>query len=341
MVRNQLVLKTSKIRGNFKNKHILSVDQFERKDLDILFKIATKMKKRSKKNDLSLLDICKGKVMAIVFFEPSTRTDLSHQAAMRRLGGEVIAASNGIAFSSTTKGENLADTVRAIGSYADVLVMRSQHKGDVLEAAYYLNKLKEKTNKQVTIINAGDGTGEHPTQALLDEFTIKEFKGTLDGLNITMVGDLKNGRTVHSLTKLISKNSNMVNFSFVSPSSLKMPNEITFDLRSKNLKFYETEKLEDVLSRSDVIYWTRIQKERFKNEKDYEAVKDMFIMTPKLLSFAKKDAILMHPLPRKDEMGTQKDHDILDEDPRSIYFQQMENGMYVRMALLALTQGNY
>ncbi|SRR5260221_2590336 len=341
-IRNQLVLESSRINGDFRNKHILSIDQFEREDLDILFPIAKEFKNRMENgNKKSLLEICKGELMAVLFYEPSTRTDMSHQASMKRLGGEVIAASNGIEFSSVLKGEDLADTVRAVGCYADIIVQRHHEAGSSLKAAYYLDKLSKKIGRRMTLINGGDGAGEHPTQGLLDLFTIEEFKGKIDGLNITIVGDLKNGRTVHSLTKLASKNGHNVNFSFVSPHSLKMPTEIINEIQTKGFKFYETDNLLDILPQSDVIYWTRIQEERFDNKEEYEAIKNSFVMTPKVFSYAKSDAILMHPLPRKHEMGTQEDHDILDDDPRSVYFHQMENGMYVRMALLSLILGNY
>ena len=323
------------IDGNFVGKHIITVDQFTRSDLQIIFDAAASLKRRLRDFDRGLVEVCSGKVMATLFFEASTRTDMSFQAAMRRLGGEVVAASNGVQFSSVYKGENLADTVRAAGCYADVIVLRHPEVGSSYQAAHYLDLLRDKIGRQPVIISGGDGIGEHPSQALLDMFTILDMKNQLDGLNITMVGDLKHGRTVHSLAKLIARlEGEDVTVNCVSPLSLRMPDEIIERLRAKSVLVRETDHLDEVLGESDVIYWTRVQEERFDDKAEYEAIKDGFIMTPLLLAQAKHDAILMHPLPRKNEMGTPQDHDILDLDPRAVYFQQMENGMFVRMALL-------
>lgn len=324
------------IDGNFTGKHIITVDQFERKDLQILFDAATSIRKRIRQSDRGLTEVCDGKVMASLFFEASTRTDMSFQAAMRRLGGEVIAASNGVQFSSVYKGENLADTVRAAGCYADVIVLRHPQLGSSYEAAYYIDKLNQRIKNPSVIISGGDGIGEHPTQALLDMYTIYDQKKGFDGLTITMVGDLRNGRTVHSLAKLTALyEPHGMRLCFVSPQSLKMPSSTITLLTSKGITVFETSDLLEVLGQSDVIYWTRVQEERFENPADYAAIKDDFIMTPSVMAHARPDAILMHPLPRKNEMGTRDDHDILDEDPRAVYFEQMENGMFIRMALLA------
>jgi aspartate carbamoyltransferase len=323
------------INGDFVGKHIITVDQFVRADLQIIFDAAASLKKRSRQHDRGLIEICSGKVMATLFYEASTRTDMSFQTAMRRLGGEVVAASNGVQFSSVYKGENLADTVRAAGCYVDVIALRHPDVGSTYEAAYYLDMLSSKIGRQPVIISGGDGIGEHPTQALLDMFTIIDFKKKLDGLKITMVGDLKHGRTVHSLGKLIARlEGDDVTVNLVAPPSLAMPADIIERMRAKQVSVYETDQLQDVLGDSDVIYWTRVQEERFADRAEYEAIKDGFVMTPPVLAQAKADAILMHPLPRKNEMGTRDDHDVLDADPRSVYFQQMENGMFVRMALL-------
>lgn len=325
-----------KIEGTFTGKHIITVDQFERKDLQILFDAATSIRKRIRQSDRGLTELCDGKVMASLFFEASTRTDMSFQAAMRRLGGEVIAASNGVQFSSVYKGENLADTVRAAGCYADVIVLRHPEVGSSYEAAYYLDKLNQRIKNPSVIISGGDGIGEHPTQALLDMYTIYDLKKGFDSLTITMVGDLRNGRTVHSLAKLLARYApQKLTLCFVSPPSLKMPDNILTMLQERAITVCETSDLMEVLGQSDVIYWTRVQEERFANPAEYAAIKDDFVMTPPVLARAKSDAILMHPLPRKNEMGTRDDHDILDEDPRAVYFEQMENGMFVRMALLA------
>jgi aspartate carbamoyltransferase len=286
------------------------------------------------------LHLAAGYVMATLFYEASTRTDLSFQAAMRHLGGEVVAASNGVRFSSVYKGENLADTVRAVGCYADVIVLRHPDEGSSYEAAYYLDRLKEQILRSPVVISGGDGIGEHPSQALLDIFTIFDCKQRIDDLNITLVGDLKHGRTVHSLAKLIARyQAENTVLNLVSPGDLRIPPNVADFVRASGITVRETDDLYDVLDGSDVIYWTRVQEERFADQADYEAIKDRFIMTPPVLEHAKADAILMHPLPRKHEMGTPADHDELDADPRAVYFRQMENGMVVRMALLAKVLG--
>lgn len=323
------------INGEFRNKHIISVDQFRREDLNILFDAATSIRKRIRTQDRGLTELCAGKVMASLFFEASTRTDMSFQAAMRRLGGDVIAVSNGVQFSSMYKGENLSDTIRAAGCYADVLALRHPEIGSSYEAGYYLDLLNKRIDNPTVVISGGDGIGEHPTQALLDMFTIYDQKRTLDNLTITLVGDLKHGRTVHSLAKLLAYyDAKNINLCFVAPESLQMPSEITNLAKAHDINVIETDDLTNVIHETDVIYWTRIQEERFDDVAEYEKIKDRFIMTPPVLAKSRPDAILMHPLPRKHEMGTRDDHDILDKDPRAIYFEQMENGMFVRMALL-------
>ncbi len=325
-----------RIEGDFTGKHILSVEQFSRQDLRVLFDASTSLRKRSRQHDRGLTEICSGKIMATLFFEASTRTDMSFQAAMRRLGGEVVGASNGVRFSSVYKGENLADTVRAAGCYADVIVLRHPEVASSLEAAWYLDKLEMKIGRRPVVISGGDGIGEHPSQALLDLYTILDQKGSIEDLNITMVGDLRHGRTVHSLAKLVARlEERGVAVNCVSPPSLRMPADVMAQMQDGRVRVYETADLDEVLGESDVIYWTRVQEERFAERADYDAIQDGFIMTPELLQGAREDAILMHPLPRKHEMGPPESHDVLDEDPRSVYFQQMENGMYVRMALLA------
>lgn len=329
-----------KINGDFTGKHIVSVNQFAHRDLQILFDATTSIRKRLKQRDRGLLELCAGKLVATLFFEASTRTDLSFQAAMRRLGGEVVSASNGVRFSSVYKGENLADTVRAVGCYADAVVLRHPMVGSSYEAAYYLDRLREHIDRKPVLISGGDGIGEHPTQALLDMYTILDLKQQIDNLTITMVGDLMNGRTVHSLAKLIAcYEAHDTRICLVSPSSLRMPEAILEFLKIRGIDTCETDDLFEVLGDSDIIYWTRIQEERFEDPADYETVKDGFIMTPPVLAQARPNAILMHPLPRKHEMGTPTDHDELDADPRAAYFRQMENGMFVRMALLAKVLG--
>ena len=323
------------IHGDFLGKHIISVDQFQRRDLDILFDAATSIRKRIRSHDRGLTELCAGKVMASLFFEASTRTDMSFQAAMRRLGGDVIAVSNGVRFSSMYKGENLSDTIRATGCYSDVIVLRHPEIGSSYEAGYYLDQLNRRIDNPTVAISGGDGIGEHPTQALLDIFTIFDQKKSLDGLTITLVGDLKHGRTVHSLAKLIAYYDAVdVRLCLVAPASLAMPAEITDLVQAHGIAVHQSDNLLDVIADSDVLYWTRVQEERFADQADYERIKDRFIMTPAMLNKAPPNAILMHPLPRKHEMGSREDHDVLDSDRRSIYFEQMENGMFVRMALL-------
>ncbi|MEL6525369.1 MAG: aspartate carbamoyltransferase [Chloroflexota bacterium] len=325
-----------KIGGAYRGKHIISVDQFERRDLEILFNATASIRRRVREEDRGLIEVCAGKVMASLFFEASTRTDMSFQAAMRRLGGEVISVSNGVRFSSMYKGETLADTIRAAGCYADAIVLRHPQVGSSYEAGYYLDFLNRNIDNPTVVVSGGDGVGEHPTQALLDMFTIIDAKKEIDHLTITMVGDLKHGRTVHSLAKLIAYyRPENTRIACVAPETLKMPASIVQMLRDLAIEVVETDNLYDVLGDSDVLYWTRVQEERFENSEAYERIKARFVMLPETLDQAPKDCILMHPLPRKHEMGTLKDHDVLDADPRSIYFKQMENGMFVRMALLA------
>jgi aspartate carbamoyltransferase len=290
--------------------------------------------------DRSLIDLCSTQVMASLFYEASTRTDMSFQAAMRRLGGRVIAASNGVQFSSVYKGEDLADSVRAAACYADAIVLRHPEVGSSYQAAYYLDLLAEQLGRRTLVISGGDGVGEHPTQALLDLFTIVDLKDGTSGKVIALVGDLKHGRTVHSLAKLIGRlEPKDCTLALVSPDVLQMPAYIVEYLQQRNISLVQTSTLGDVLPDSDVVYWTRVQEERFADRADYEAIRDAFVMTPDVLAAAKPDMILMHPLPRKNEMGDPAQRDALDRDPRAAYFRQMENGMFVRMALLAAVLG--
>lgn len=328
------------IAGDFTGKHIITVEQFDRADLQTIIDGAKSLRQRVIERDPSLVTLCAGRLMASLFFEASTRTDMSFQAAMRRLGGSVITASNGVQFSSVYKGENLADTVRAAGCYADVIALRHPAMGSSYEAAYYLDRLRERIVTPASVISGGDGIGEHPTQGLLDLFTIVDLKDGIDNLTITLVGDLLFGRTVHSLAKLVALyEARNVRLCFVSPPSLRMPDTIIDFLHRHQVEVYETSDLYEVLGESDVLYWTRVQEERFARRADYEAICDNFIMTPAVLNQAPRNVILMHPLPRKNEMGTPADHDILDANPRAVYFQEMENGMFVRMALLAKVLG--
>jgi aspartate carbamoyltransferase len=324
------------IAGDLAGRHIVTVEQFARPDLDALFADASRLRARSRVSDASVQHLCAGMVLATLFYEASTRTDMSFQAAMLRLGGEVVATSGGVQFSSVYKGENLADSVRAAGCYADVIVLRHPAVRSSYEAAFHLDQLADRLGRRPVVISGGDGVGEHPSQALLDLYTIIDTKGTADGLRVLMVGDLSNGRTVHSLAKLLALHgARDTRLDFVSPASLRMPREALEFVAARGLETGEHDDLDAVLPEADVIYWTRVQQERFDDPAAYEAIADRFVMTPAVMARARPDAILMHPLPRRHEMGTVADHLVLDADRRSVYFHQMENGMYVRMALLA------
>jgi aspartate carbamoyltransferase len=241
---------------------------------------------------------------------------------MLRLGGRTITI-NSVHYSSVTKGESLPDTVRTLESYCDLTVLRHPQKGSAAEAARYARK---------PLINAGDGTGEHPTQALLDIYTIEDELKRLDGLKVAMMGDLKYGRTVHSLTRLLSLHD--TEFFFVSPQALRMPDYILDEVRASGHTFTEMQDAEEIVDQVDVLYVTRVQKERFEDPAQYEQVKGCYVIDPAFMSRCKQDMILMHPLPRVYEITME-----VDEDPRAAYFRQMENGMYIRMALLAAVLG--
>ncbi len=304
----------------FYGKDILSVKQFTREDLAYIFEVAHEM--REMVSRVGSFDLLKGKILANLFYEPSTRTSSSFTAAMERLGGSVIPI-NEVRYSSVSKGESLPDTVRTLECYADVIVLRHPEVGASAQAAEAARK---------PVINAGDGVGEHPTQALLDFFTIREELGVTEGLTVTMLGDLKYGRTVHSLARLLSLYGARINY--VSPEILKMPAEIFAEVKQKGITQTEHTRLEDVLGETDVLYVTRIQKERFENLDEYEKVKGLYVITPETLKLAKQKMIVMHPLPRVGEISPD-----LDSDPRAAYFRQMEYGLYVRMALLAMVLG--
>ncbi len=330
------------IAGDFTGKHIVTVDQFAREDLARLFDATLRLEQRIRNRDRGIGEVAHGAITAQLFFEASTRTDLSFQSAVSRLGGRSIGASNGIEFSSVHKGEDLPDTVRAAGCYADVIILRHNVEGASLVAAYFLDILRKQIQRQPVVISAGDGTGEHPTQALLDAYTIFKRKGGLGGLRISMVGDLRFGRTVHSLVKLLCLYTGEdIQINLVSPEVLRLPASLRKQARDSGLTVHETGHLREVLFDSDVIYWTRIQEERFESRDDYDEVKDEYVMLPELLSQTPINTVLMHPLPRKHEMGTASDKLNLDLDQRSIYFQQMENGMFIRMSLIALVLGRW
>jgi len=304
----------------FYKQHILSVRQFSREDLEYTFAVAADM--RTMVQRVGTFDLLKGKVLANLFYEPSTRTSSSFIAAIERLGGSAIPI-NEVRYSSVSKGESLPDTVRTLECYSDVIVLRHPETGAAATAAKYCRK---------PIINAGDGAGEHPTQALLDLFTIHEELGHIDGLTITMVGDLKYGRTVHSLARLLALYN--IRLNYVSPEILGMPTALIEELRARGVPQAQQTDLEAVLAESDVVYVTRVQKERFEDESLYESVKGSYVITPDTLTRAKQRMIVMHPLPRVGEIAME-----VDDDPRAAYFRQMEYGLYVRMALLAMVLG--
>lgn len=306
--------------GPLFNQHILSVKQFSQPDLDAVFTVADEMRLMVER--VGSFDLLKGQVLAVLFYEPSTRTSSSFIAAIQRLGGSFIPI-NEVRYSSVSKGESLPDTIRTLEAYADVIVLRHPETGAAALAASYAHK---------PIINAGDGIGEHPTQALLDLFTILEERGSITGLTVTMLGDLKYGRTVHSLARLLARYN--VRLNYVSPESLRMPPELIQELEGCGVAQKEHTALEPVLAETDVLYATRVQKERFADLADYEAVQGSYVITPETMARAKRDMILMHPLPRVGEISED-----VDRDPRAAYFRQVEYGMYVRMALLAMVLG--
>ena len=311
----------ARFQNGFYHKDILSVDQFSKADLDYIFARSEEMAEMAASS--GTCDLLKGYTLACVFYEPSTRTSSSFIAAMERLGGKVIPITEGIQYSSVSKGESLIDSILTLEQYCDVIVLRHPEIGSSANAAKYAH---------VPIINAGDGAGEHPTQALLDLFTIQKELGKIDGLKVAMVGDLRYGRTVHSLTKLLAQYD--VSLRFVSPDTLRLPLDLMNDLIDRGIKVRETSKVQDVIENADVLYVTRIQKERFSDLAQYEEVRGYFEITAELLQQAKQKMIVMHPLPRVGEI-----HYNVDIDPRAAYFRQVQNGMFIRMALLACVLG--
>jgi aspartate carbamoyltransferase len=303
-----------------KGKDILNTAQFSLKELNLIMNTSANFEKRVKSGEI--IRNMEGQVVASLFFEPSTRTRLSFETAINRLGARVITVANA-ASSSASKGETLADTIRTVDGYVDVIVMRHPMKGSAKIAA---------DNASHPVINGGDGAGQHPTQALLDIYTIRKEKGVLGGHTVTFLGDLKNGRTVHSLGYFMNLCKNKM--IFVSPKSLKMPAEITAELKSLGAEIEETEDVEKALSVSDIVYVTRVQRERFENPEDYEKVKGLYIINREMINRAKKGITILHPLPRVDEISTD-----VDDYEGAAYFRQAHNGLYVRMALLALVTG--
>lgn len=305
---------------DFTGADIISASQFNRGDIETVLKFAKKMEPFStKKKWGTILD---GKLLAALFYEPSTRTRLSFETAMNRLNGRVVSAV-GMQFSSLTKGETLYDTGKIIENYADVIVMRHPDTGAAEKLAI---------GSSVPVINAGDGSGEHPTQALLDLYTMQKERGSIDGLKIAMVGDLKFGRTVHSLAMMLSHFN--VEINFVSPSELKMPQPICRMLKEKNISFKETTDLGKALKWADVLYMTRIQQERFTDMKEYEKHRNVYVITKDIVQEKNPGVMILHPFPRIWEITAD-----VDEIPGAAYFKQAANGVAVRMALLALVLG--
>ena len=273
----------------------------------------------------SFKDVCRGKILAALFFEPSTRTRLSFEAAMLRLGGAVEGFADA-SYTSTTKGEILADTIRVVSSYADVIAMRSPKEGAALLASKY---------SDCPIINAGDGGHFHPTQTLTDLLTIRRLRGSFENQTICFVGDLKFGRTVHSLTQAMCRYPGN-KFIFVSPKELAVPEYMIEDiLKPAGVQYECAERMEDVIDKADILYMTRVQKERFFNEQDYIRLKDSYILDKEKMKLAKSDMIVLHPLPRVNEISYE-----VDDDPRAAYFKQVKFGMYARMSLIAKLTGS-
>jgi aspartate carbamoyltransferase catalytic subunit len=301
-------------------KHVIESQQFDRNLLEIVFRVADEMK-ADLAGDRKFAKALDGKIMASLFYESSTRTRFSFESSMLRLGGSVITTENAKEFSSAAKGETLADSTKIINGYADVIVMRHNEAGSAARAAEVSN---------IPIINAGDGAGQHPTQALLDMYTIVDTFRDFKSLKVAMVGDLRYGRTVRSLSYLLTKYEN-VEIIFVSPSVCKMENDIKEYLDKNNVNWREETDLAEVAREADCIYMTRVQKERFHSIDDYEAAASKYILSKEIVETMKKQAIIMHPLPRVDEIPSE-----VDDDPRARYFEQALNGLYIRMALLYL-----
>ena len=296
-------------------KHLIDIKDLSVKEIDELIKVAKDIIANQEKYS----DKCKGKILATLFFEPSTRTRLSFESAMLRLGGNVLGFSEASS-SSASKGESVADTIKIVGNYADIIAMRHPKEGAPVVAA---------ENSAVSIINAGDGGHSHPTQTLTDLLTISSEKGRLDNLTIGICGDLKFGRTVHSLISAMVRYSN-IKFILISPEELKIPDYVKKDVLDKNnVEYIETKNIEEYMKNLDILYMTRIQKERFINEEEYERLKDSYILNEEKIANAKSDLCIMHPLPRVNEISVK-----IDNDPRACYFKQANYGKFIRMALI-------
>ena len=297
-------------------RHLMSPLDLSKEELDDLLTLASDIEKNPKK----YAHVCDDKRLATCFYEPSTRTRLSFEAAMMNLGGKVLGFSSA-GSSSAAKGESVADTIRVVSCYADICAMRHPKEGAPLVASMA---------SSIPVINAGDGGHQHPTQTLTDLLTIRSLKGRLDNLTIGLCGDLKFGRTVHSLIEALVLRYSNVKFVLISPEELRVPSYIREDILEKNnVEFEEVERLEDALPKLDILYMTRVQKERFFNEEDYVGMKDFYILDKQKMELAPKDMYILHPLPRVNEIAVE-----VDDDPRAAYFKQAQYGVYVRMALI-------
>ncbi len=295
-------------------RHLMNPLDFSVEELDKLFDLANDIEA----NPAKYAHTCEGKKLATCFYEPSTRTRLSFEAAMLNLGGKVLGFSNA-GSSSASKGESVSDTIRIISCYADICAMRHPKEGAPMVAA---------SRSQIPVINAGDGGHQHPTQTLTDLLTIRSLKKRLGNFTIGLCGDLKFGRTVHSLINALIRYPN-IQFIFISPPELKVPDYITDMLTEKGIVYQEVIRLEDCMPQLDLLYMTRVQKERFFNEEDYVRLKDFYVLNKEKLSAAKDDMLILHPLPRVNEISVE-----VDDDPRAVYFKQAQYGVYVRMALI-------
>lgn len=300
-------------------RHLMSPLDFSVDELDKLFDLANDIEK----NPAKYAHVCDGKKLATCFYEPSTRTRLSFEAAMMNLGGNVLGFSEASS-SSAAKGESVSDTIRVISCYADICAIRHPKEGAPMVAA---------SKSLIPVINAGDGGHQHPTQTLTDLLTIRSLHGNLNGFTIGLCGDLKFGRTVHSLIRALLRYNN-VHFVFISPEELKIPDYIIDELNEKNATYEEVIKLDDVIGKLDILYMTRVQRERFFNEEDYVRLKNFYILTKEKMAMAKKSCIVLHPLPRVNEISVE-----VDDDPRASYFKQAQYGVYVRMALIMTLLG--
>ena len=301
--------------------HLITLEDYSTEEILSIVKLGSKIYNSPQ----NYSEKCRGKILATLFYEPSTRTKFSFESAMYRLGGNVIGFSNSNT-SSASKGESIADTIRVISNYADIAAMRHPQAGTPKLASEY---------SSIPVINAGDGGHLHPTQTLTDLLTIYTYKGHLEGHTIGLCGDLKYGRTIHSLIKTISK-FKAKKFFLISPSNLNLPEDIKdFIERNYSIEIVETSSLEEVIDELDILYMTRIQRERFSHNEDYAKLKDSYILNKQSIINAKKDMFIMHPLPRVNEISTD-----LDNDPRAVYFNQAELGMYVRMALILFLLNN-